>query len=87
MLNFVYQDLANQVVEVSTEEAQHMVRRLARDEGMLVGILAGGNVAAALKVGKKLPSGLVVTILCDGGMKYLSERFWDDGKLDRKAQS
>lgn len=72
--------LADQYVEVTTEEAQHMVKRLAREEGLLVGISAGGNVAAALKVGRTLSSGQVVTILCDGGMKYLSERFWDNGK-------
>ena len=76
-------NLSNRVVEVSTEEAQRMVKRLAREEGLLVGISSGGNVAAALKVGKELSSGLVVTILADGGMKYLNERFWEDGKLDR----
>lgn len=72
--------LADRFVEVSTEEAQLMVKRLACEEGLLAGISAGGNVAAALKVGKGLKSGTVVTVLCDGGMKYMSERFWDNGK-------
>ena len=68
--------LADRGMEISTEEAQQMVKRLAREEGLLVGISSGANVAAALKVAKTLHSGVVVTILCDGGMKYLNERFW-----------
>lgn len=71
--------LADSTVGVSTESAQEMVRRLAREEGLLVGISAGGNVEAALQVAKTLKSGVVVTVLCDGGMKYLNERFWGDG--------
>ena len=71
--------VADREVEVSTEAAQHMVRRLAREEGLLVGISAGANVDAALQVAKTLKSGMVVTILCDGGMKYLNERFWRNG--------
>jgi cysteine synthase B len=70
--------LADRDIEISTEEAQQMVRRLAREEGLLVGISAGANVAAALKVAKTVKSGRVVTILCDGGMKYLNERFWGE---------
>jgi len=70
--------LADRNIEISTEEAQQMVKRLAQEEGLLVGISAGGNVAAALKVAKTLKSGRVVTILCDGGMKYLNERFWGE---------
>ena len=71
-------NVADRNIEISTEVAQHMVRRLAKEEGLLVGISAGGNVAAALQVAKTLRSGKVVTILCDGGMKYLNERFWGE---------
>ena len=71
-------NLADRQVEVSTEEAQQVVRQLAREEGLLVGISAGANVAAALNVAKTLKSGRVVTVLCDGGMKYLNERFWGE---------
>lgn len=74
--------LVDSTVEVSTESAQEMVRRLAREEGLLVGISAGGNVEAALQVAKTLSSGVVVTVLCDGGMKYLNERFWGDGSRE-----
>jgi cysteine synthase B len=61
-----------------TEEAYDMVKRLAREEGLFVGISAGGAVATALSVARELTSGVVVTILCDGADKYLSERFWDE---------
>jgi cysteine synthase B len=68
--------LADLEMEVATESAQQMVKRLAREEGLLVGISAGANVHAALRLAKTLKSGVVVTILCDGGMKYLTEKFW-----------
>ncbi len=71
--------LADEEIEVSTEDAQRMVRRLAREEGLLVGVSAGANVEGALRIAKKLTKGVVVTILCDGGMKYLNERFWEGG--------
>jgi len=64
--------------EVSTEAAQCMVKRLAREEGLLVGISAGANVVAALQVAQTLQQGVVVTVLCDSADKYLSERFWDE---------
>ncbi len=58
-----------------------MVKRMAREEGVLVGISAGGNVTAALQVARRLhadnQSGVIVTVLCDGADKYLSESFWD----------
>lgn len=62
----------------STEEAYNMVRRLAREEGVFVGITSGAAVAMALQVARTLTKGVVVTILCDGADKYLSERFWDE---------
>lgn len=63
--------LADQQVEVATEEAQEMVRRLAREEGLLVGPSSGANVFAALRLARTLASeSLVVTILCDGGERY-----------------
>ncbi len=75
-------DLADGYLEVETEEAFRMAKRLAREEGLLVGISAGGNAAAALKLGQKLHAegrrATIVTIACDGASKYLSESFWDD---------
>jgi cysteine synthase B len=69
--------VADEELTVSTEEAFVMTRRLAREEGLLVGISSGANVVAATRVAKK--PGVVVTILCDGGERYLSERFWENG--------
>jgi cysteine synthase B len=55
-----------------------MPRRLAREEGLLVGVSSGANVAAALRVAENLDEGVVVTILCDTGTRYLGESFWQD---------
>ena len=62
----------------STETAVAMTKRLAREEGLLVGPSAGANVAAALDVARSLEAGVVVTILCDTGTRYLSDDFWND---------
>jgi len=59
-------------MSVSTEAAQQMVQRLAREEGLLVGTSSGANVFAALELARSLPEGsTVVTILCDGGERYI----------------
>ena len=68
--------IADDSMEVSTEEAQSMMRRLAREEGLFVGISSGANVVAALKVAKTISEGSIVTILCDNGARYLSEPIW-----------
>ncbi|MEZ5361582.1 MAG: cysteine synthase family protein [Bryobacterales bacterium] len=70
--------LANRNIEVETEDAYRMVKRLAREEGMLVGISAGANVVAALQVARKAGPGVYVTVFCDGADKYLSDKFWDE---------
>ncbi|MBV9303791.1 MAG: cysteine synthase family protein [Acidobacteriaceae bacterium] len=75
-------ELADDNLWVATEDAYAMARRLAREEGLLVGISAAANVLAASRVARELAdhgrSGVVVTILCDGGQKYLSEPFWSN---------
>jgi len=64
--------LADESVEVSTEDAQEIVRRLAREEGLLVGPSSGANVFAALRLAGTLSgNAAVVTILCDGGDRYV----------------
>jgi cysteine synthase B len=71
--------LADERVVVSTDEAHLMARRLAREEGLFVGVSSGANVAAALGYARGLAAGsVVVTVLCDGGARYLSEEFWDE---------
>ncbi len=70
--------LADEDVAVDTEDAYDTVRRLAREEGLMVGISSGANVFAALRLASGLQDGVVVTVLCDGADKYLSERFWEE---------
>jgi cysteine synthase B len=68
--------LADENILVRTEDAHRMTRFLARREGLFVGISAGAATMAAINAGRRLDSGVLVTILPDSGMKYLSERFW-----------
>ena len=70
--------LADENLEISTEAAYAMTVRLAREEGLLVGVSAGAAMVACLKVAQKFRRGVLVTIFPDGGDKYLSERFWDE---------
>ena len=66
-------DLLDGVIKVSGEDAKRMAKRLAREEGLLVGISSGANVWASLQVAKKLGKGkTVVTVLADSGDRYLS---------------
>ena len=70
--------IADENLATATEDAYAMVKRLAREEGILVGISAGAAVATSLRVARELESGVVVTILCDSADKYLSESFWEE---------
>jgi S-sulfo-L-cysteine synthase (O-acetyl-L-serine-dependent) len=84
----IYDDtLAARNLWIDTEDAYRMVKRLAREEGVLVGISSGGNVHAALTIARELHAqgrkGVIVTILCDAADKYLSEHFWEDTDLER----
>ncbi len=74
--------LADRNIEMETEAAYAMAKRLARTEGLLVGVSSAGNVAAAARIAEELAvegrEGVIVTILCDSADKYLSERFWEE---------
>ena len=74
--------LADRNIEMETEAAYVMAKRLAREEGLLVGVSSAANVAAAIQIGEEEAArgrdAVVVTILCDSADKYLSERFWDE---------
>jgi S-sulfo-L-cysteine synthase (O-acetyl-L-serine-dependent) len=70
--------LADEGVEVDTEEAHAMVKRLARREGWFVGVSSAANVVAALRVAERIDEGVIVTILSDDASKYLSEKFWEE---------
>ena len=69
--------LADASLTIATEDAYAMCRRLAREEGVFVGPSAAANVVASLEVAREWGHpATIVTILCDGGGRYLSERFW-----------
>ena len=54
-------------------------RRLAREEGVFVGVSAAAAVAASLDLAERIRHGIIVTVLCDGGVRYLGDRFWTEG--------
>ena len=64
-------DVIDEVVAVSDVAAERMARRLAREEGLLAGPSSGANVHAACEVARSLDAGIVVTVLCDSGERYL----------------
>ena len=68
--------LADENLRVSTEEAWELTRRLAREEGLLVGVSSGAALAATLHVASRLDDGVIVTVFPDSGTRYLSEPFW-----------
>jgi cysteine synthase B len=74
--------LADRNVEVATEDAYAMAKRLARTEGLLVGISAAAAVAASLRIAEEEAANgrqaVIVTVLPDAADKYLSERFWEE---------
>ncbi len=71
--------LADEDVRVGTEASYAMVRRIAREEGLLVGISSGAAALACLDVAGRAPRGsVIVTVFPDGAAKYLSERFWEE---------
>jgi cysteine synthase B len=74
--------IADENLWIETEDAYRMTRWMGRNEGLLVWMSSGANVHAAREVGRRLVKegrgGLIVTVLCDGATKYLSEPFWNE---------
>ena len=71
--------LIDETLEIATEDAQAMTRRLLREEGLFVGPSSGANVLAAIRTAEKQDrDAVIVTVLCDGGGKYLGEEFWNE---------
>jgi len=68
--------LADEDLRIDTERSYRLVRRLAREEGLLAGISSGAAVAAMLDVAARIREGVIVTIFPDGAEKYLTESFW-----------
>lgn len=80
-------ELADENLEISTEEAYATLKRLAREEGMLVGVSAAAAVVASVHVAQSIDNGYIVTILCDDGTKYLNEQFWDTSLEEQNGHS
>ncbi len=78
--------LADEDRAVQTEDAHKMVKRLAREEGILVGISAAAALVCSLRLAEELEAGVIVTIFCDSGTRYLSERFWEDDRKEENRQ-
>ena len=74
--------LADEDLRVGSEAAYEMVRRLAREEGLLAGISSGAALVATLDVARRLERGIVVTVFPDGAEKYLTDKFWTAGDAD-----
>jgi cysteine synthase B len=69
--------LADEDLRIDSERSYEMVRRLARETGLLVGISSGAALAVMLQVAQRLERGVVVSVFPDGAAKYLTEKFWD----------
>lgn len=72
--------LADLSLAISTEEAQAVVKRLAREEGLLVGLSSGAVVAAALRIARDVQEGAIVTIFADSAHKYFDQKFWQESR-------
>lgn len=62
----------DRVMDISQAESEHMMRRLAREEGIFAGVSSGGAVAAALRISEEVENATIVAIICDRGDRYLS---------------
>jgi cysteine synthase B len=70
--------LPDEIVEISTESAHAMARRLAREEGLFVGISAAAAICVAMQVAERLSNGVVVAIAPDGGSRYITDPLWEE---------
>ena len=70
--------LPDEILSVATEDAQHAVRSLAREEGLLVGTSSGAAFDAGLRLSERIKRGRVVLVFPDGGERYLGERYWQE---------
>ena len=70
--------LPNRTAPINTEETYRMAKRLAREEGLFVGISAAAAALAATQIAAQIERGVIVTVFPDSALKYLSERFWTE---------
>jgi cysteine synthase B len=72
-----HEEELDEKIPAPTEASYDMAKRLAREEGLLVGQSSGAAMWGAMELGKRLEKGLIVAIFPDGGDKYLSTRLWE----------
>lgn len=70
------------VIDISQGESEHVMRRLAREEGIFCGVSSGGSIAAALRLSAELENAVIVAIICDRGDRYLSTGVFGQGEAD-----
>ncbi|MDG2412145.1 MAG: pyridoxal-phosphate dependent enzyme, partial [Halioglobus sp.] len=68
------------VIDISQDESEHVMRRLAREEGIFCGVSSGGSIAAALRLSAELENAVIVAIICDRGDRYLSTGVFGQGE-------
>jgi cysteine synthase B len=73
----------DRVMDISQKESEHMMRRLAREEGIFAGVSSGGAVAAALRLNREVENATIVAIICDRGDRYLSTGVFDAEGQDK----
>jgi cysteine synthase B len=73
----------DRVMDISQRESEHMMRRLAREEGIFAGVSSGGAVAAALRLNREVENATIVAIICDRGDRYLSTGVFDAEGQDK----
>jgi len=74
----IYQaERVDRIVDMAQDEAEHVMRQLAREEGIFCGVSSGGSVAAALRLSKEVENAVIVAIICDRGDRYLSTGVYD----------
>ena len=75
----IYQaDRVDRIVDMAQDEAEDVMRRLAREEGIFCGVSSGGAVAAALRLSREVENAVIVAIICDRGDRYLSTGVYDE---------
>jgi cysteine synthase B len=75
------EEIADENLEIGTEDAYRMVKRIAREEGLMVSPSAAAAVVGCLRIAQGLASdehAVIVTVFADSASKYLTERFWDE---------
>ena len=69
----------DKIYDVNEEESVEMMKRMAKEEAIFAGVSSGGCMAAAIKLAKSLEKGIIVTIVCDRGDRYLSSGIFSNG--------